>query len=137
MSLNVPNSMEECLYFTNRSIGENGQVMAWVYRKECPKCKGAKMGKPVDSKTGRAKTRAKEYTCPECGYTEEKVEHEESLIIEAKYTCPECDKEGESTGIYQRKTYQGVKSFLVECQHCGVKIPITKKLKDPKKKKKK
>ena len=110
MSLNVPDSMEECLYFTNRSIGENGQVMAWVYRKECPKCKGAKMGKPVDPKTGRAKTRAKEYTCPECG------------------------KDGEGTCVYRRKKYKGVDSYLIECEHCGEKIPVTKKLKEIKKK---
>ena len=135
--MKVPESMEECLYFTNRFLGENGQVTAWVYRKGCPKCKKAKMGKPVDSKTGRPKTRAKEYTCPECNFTEEKAEHEASLTIEAKYTCPECGKDGESTGVYVRKTYQGVKSYLVECQHCNEKIPITKKLKVPKKKKKK
>ena len=137
MSLKVPESMEECLYFTNRFIGENGQVTAWVYRKDCPKCKKVKMGKPVNPKTGRPKTRSKEYVCPECKYTEEKIEHEESLSIEAQYTCPECGKEGESTGINKRKNYKGVQSYLVECQHCGEQIPITKKLKEPKKKKKK
>jgi len=128
--------MDKCLYFTNRSIGE-GNLLAWVYRKECPKCKKAQMGKPVNEKTGRPKTRAKEYTCPGCGYTEEKVEHEESLTLEAKYTCPECGKEGESTTSYKRKSFKGVQSYIIECSHCGVVIPITKKLKKIKKKKKK
>jgi len=118
--------MDECLYFSNRSIADC-QVLAWVYRKTCPKCKKAKMGKPVVK--GKVKTRAKEYTCPECGYTEEKKEHEESLDLEASYTCPHCGKKGESTAKYVRKTYKGVPSFIVECQHCHEKIPLTKKLK--------
>lgn len=122
--------MEECLYFTNR-----GEILAWVYKKECPECHKARMGKPVEK--GKIKIRAKEYVCPECGYTEEKAEHEESLTLECQYTCPECDKEGESTGQYKRKTFQGVPSFIIECEHCNAKIPLTKKLKDPKKKKKK
>lgn len=126
MVLKIPESMEECLYFTNRSIG-NGHVLAWVYRKECPKCKKAQMGKPVEK--GKVKTRAAYYECPACGYTEEKKEHEESLTIEAQYTCPHCGKEGRSTGEYKRKKYKGVDSYIVVCQHCGEKIPVTKKLK--------
>ncbi len=124
--------MDECIYFTNRSIGTSkgngeGQVIAWAYRKTCPKCKTAKMGKPVVK--GKVKTRAAEYTCQACGYAEEKEQHEESLTLEAMYTCPACGKEGEGSGQYKRKNYQGVPSYLVECQHCGEKIPITKKLK--------
>ncbi len=46
MQLKKPDSMEECLYFTNRSIG-NGNAIAWVYRKECPKCKKGRLGKPI------------------------------------------------------------------------------------------
>lgn len=131
MTLKTPESMEECLYFTNRSVGE-GQVTAWVYRKKCPQCKEAEMGKPVVK--GKVKTRAKEYVCPNCGYTEEKEEHEESLTLEAQYTCPECGREGEGTTPYKRKSFQGVKAYVIECQHCGAKIPITKKLKKIKKK---
>ncbi|MBS3126963.1 hypothetical protein J4228_02235 [Candidatus Woesearchaeota archaeon] len=131
MKLRTPESMDECLYFTNRSIGE-GHILAWVYRKQCPKCKKAQMGKPVEK--GKVKTRAKEYTCPSCGFTEEKNEHEESLTLEAQYTCPSCGKEGESTTEYKRKNYQGVPSYLIVCEHCGEKIPITKKLKKIKKK---
>lgn len=118
--------MDECIYFSNRSMGD-GQVSAWVYRKDCPKCKKAKMGKPVEK--GKIKTRAAEYICPACGYTEEKTEHEESLTLEAQYTCPHCGKQGKSTAPYQRKAYQGVQSYLVTCVHCKQIIPITKKLK--------
>jgi predicted RNA-binding Zn-ribbon protein involved in translation (DUF1610 family) len=128
-----PQSMDELIYFTRRAIG-NGKAMAWVYRKECPKCHKAKMGKPVDPKTGSAKIRAKEYTCPECGFTEEKVEHEESLTLEAKYTCPHCGKEGEGTTPYKRKTFEGVPSYVVVCEHCSGKIGISKKMKEGKKK---
>jgi predicted RNA-binding Zn-ribbon protein involved in translation (DUF1610 family) len=115
--------MEECLYFTNR-----GYIIAWVYRKECPKCHNAKMGKPVEN--GKVKTRAKEYICPACGYSEGQQEHEESLQLEATYTCPACGKEGESTAPYKRKTFKGVPSYVVECVYCGHKMPLTKKLKE-------
>ena len=136
MALTIPKSMDECLYFTNRN-NEDGQLLAWVYRKECPKCKEDKMGKPVDPKTGKVKSRSKEYVCPQCGYQEEKAEHEESLTLEAKYTCPSCGKDGESTCVYKRKKYKGVDSYVIECQHCKEIIPVTKKLKAIKKKKKK
>ena len=126
-----PESMDGLVYFTRRAVG-NGKVMAWVYRKECPKCHKAKMGKPVEK--GSVKIRATEYKCPECGYTEEKVAHEESLTLEAKYTCPHCRKEGEGTTLYKRKTFEGVPSYVVECQHCGIKIGVTKKMKEGKKK---
>ena len=122
MSLKIPNSMQECLYFTNRDT-----ILAWVYRKTCPKCKKAKMGKPVVK--GKVKTRAEEYACPACGYTEEKTAHEENLMLESTYTCPKCQKKGESTAPYKRKAYQGVLSFVIQCQHCGEIMPLTKKLK--------
>lgn len=126
MALKIPNSISECLYFTNRSL-DKGQVLAWVYRKTCPKCKKAKMGKPVVK--GKVKTRADIYECPACKYAEQKKEHEESLNLEAVYTCPECGKAGESTGKYKRISHKGIQSYVVECQHCAVKIPLTKKLK--------
>ena len=128
MALKIPESMDQCIYFSNRAIGEGeGKITGWVYRKECPKCHKATMGKPVVK--GKVKIRAKEYVCPECNFTEEKLEHEASLTLQAVYTCPHCDKEGEGTTPYVRKKYQKIMSFLIECQHCGEKIPITKKLK--------
>jgi predicted RNA-binding Zn-ribbon protein involved in translation (DUF1610 family) len=129
-----PQSTNEVIYFTNRTF-PSGWVKAWTHRKECPKCKKAKMGKPLDPKTKRPKIRADEYACPECGYTEEKQVHEESLTLEAMYKCPSCGKEGESSAPYKRKSYLGVPSYIVDCQHCGEKIALTKKLKEPKKKK--
>ncbi len=126
MALRFPKSMDECIYFSNRSINDNS-VTAWVYRKDCPKCKKVKMGKPVEK--GKVKIRAEKYVCPACSYSEGKTEHEESLELQAKYTCPHCGKEGESTTQYKRKNYKGVQSFVVACQHCGEAIPLTKKLK--------
>ncbi len=130
MSVKEPESMDEIIYFTRRAVG-NGKSMAWVYKKECPQCHKAKMGKPVVG--GKVKIRAKEYVCPECGFTEEKKEHEESLTLEAKYTCPHCGKEGEGTTEYKRKTFEGVPSYVVVCEHCGGKIGISKKMKEGKK----
>jgi len=127
--------MEDCLYFTNRSLEPKGSILAWVYRKLCPKCKKAKMGKPVEK--GKVKTRAEVYVCPACSYSEEKIAHEESLTLEAQYTCPKCGKDGESSAPYKRKAFMGVPSFVVDCQHCGEKIPLTKKMKNLKKKGKK
>ncbi len=133
MSLNEPQSMGECIYFTNRTLEEGkGKIRAWVYKKMCPKCGKAKMGKPV--KGGKVKIRAKEYTCPSCGFTEEKEVHEESLTLEAIYTCPSCGKDGEGTAPCKRKSFMGVKAYIVECCNCGAKIPITKKMKKVKKK---
>ena len=104
MSIKEPESMEEIIYFTNRTLeGGKGKIKAWVYKKKCPKCGKAKMGKPVED--GQVKIRAKEYVCPSCGFTEEKVVHEESLNLEAKYICPECGKAGESTALYKRKSF--------------------------------
>ena len=91
------------------------------------------MGKPVVK--GKVKTRADIYECPSCKYQEEKVAHEESLQLEAQFTCPKCKKEGESKAEYKRKHFQGVPSYVIECPHCHEKIPLTKKMKNIKKKK--
>ncbi len=127
-----PESMDDLIYFTNRILENNGKIKAWVCKIDCPECKSAKMGKPVEK--GKVKIRAKEYICPKCGYTEEKSLHEEKLPIEIIYTCPYCSHSDQTATIYKRKTYQGVPSYVFDCQGCGKKIAITKKMKKPKKK---
>ena|SRR3989338_2651662 len=131
MALKFPNSTDECLYFTNRQIG-NEKIIAWVYKRDCPKCHKAKMGKPID-KDGNVKMRAKEYTCPGCGHTEDKEVHEESSDVEVQYTC-NCGYTGEATTKYKRTNFQGVPSYVFTCQGCGKKMPITKKMKNTKNK---
>ncbi len=135
MALKLPESMDELIYWTRRSIGE-GKATVWVNKQECPECGKAKMGKPVDAKTGKVKIRAKEYVCPGCGYTVEKKEHEGSLEACAIYVCPECKKEGECIVPFKRKSIQGVQTLRFTCEHCGANIDVTKKMKEKKKKKK-
>ena len=122
-----PESMEELIYFTNRTIGD-GKVRAWVYRGDCPSCGKAKMGKP-QGKDGSVKIRAKEYVCPSCGHTVEKKAYEESLMLEAVYACPSCGKEGDASVPYKRKKIDGVDTVRMHCQHCNANIDITKKMK--------
>ena len=131
MTLKKPQSMQECVYFTNRAIG-SGRTMAWVFRKECPKCKGI-MGKP-QKKNGKIDKKADHYTCYSCSYTESNEQVENSLVINVEYKCPHCGNEGETTTEYKRKSFEGVQSYVFECQKCKKKIGITKKLKEGKKK---
>jgi predicted RNA-binding Zn-ribbon protein involved in translation (DUF1610 family) len=131
MGLRQPESMEDCIYFTRRSIG-NGQVMAWVFRKECPQCHKSLMAKPRDKK-GKVMIRAKEYVCSKCGFSEDKKTHEETLTLNIKYGCPYCKYEGETTTEYKRKVFEGVPSYVFTCEKCRKKIGITKKLKEGKK----
>ena len=127
MALKQPESVEECLYFSRRKLGENGKAVAWVFRKECPKCKTL-MKKP--------KKTSLTYDCPECGYNEPKAEYEAAAVVNIEYVCPECGHAGEATSEYKRKTLQGVKSFIFVCGACKAKLGITKKMKEPKPKKK-
>lgn len=129
MTIKEPESMEELIYFTNRSVGE-GLAKVWVYRGKCPKCGKGLMGKPKDEKTGKVKIRAKEYVCPECGYTVSKEEYEPTLKAQAKYTCPQCKFEGEGEIPYKRKKYEGMDALVFICEKCSAKIPVAKKLKE-------
>ena len=95
------------------------------------------MTKPRDAKIGKPKIRAKEYVCPECNYTEEKLEHEEKLVAYCAYTCPTCQGEGESEAQFKYRTLDGVKTVRFVCSECGANVDITKKMKEKKKKKKK
>ena len=133
MTLKKPNSMEECLYFTNRSIG-SGRATAWVFRKECPKCKGI-MGKPM-KKGGKVDKKAEHYVCYSCSHVESNEQVENSLMINVEYKCPHCGNEGGTTTEYKRRSFESVPSFVFECQQCHNKIGLTKKLKGTKKKEK-
>ena len=129
----MPESMDECFYFTNRVLENNGSIIAWIYKPLCPKCKKEKMGKPVDPKTGKVKSRADIYVCKGCGYEVGKEEFDLTLTVEIQYKCPFCGNEGETTTECKRKSYKGVKAYVFTCQKCGEKIGITKKMKKPKK----
>ena len=132
MELKKPSSAEECVYFTNRTIG-SGRAMAWVFRKTCPKCRKGIMGKPK-KKNGKIDKKADHYVCYECGYTESNEQVENSLIINVEYKCTYCGNEGETTTEYKRKSFEGVQSYVFECQKCHKNIGLTKKLKETKKK---
>lgn len=131
--IKMPESMDECFYFTNRTLENNGSIIAWVHRPVCPKCKKGIMGKPVDPKTGKVKSRADIYVCKECGYEVEKEEMDPTLTVEVQYKCPKCGNEGETTTDYKRKSFKGVQAYVFTCEKCGEKIGITKKMKETKK----
>mgnify|MGYP000182777380 CR=1 FL=1 len=132
-----PKSMEECVYFTNRAVGENftGMAKCWVFKEKCPKCKKGMMGKPVEN--GKIKIRATEYVCPVCGYSEDKKSYEEKLTANIEYTCPKCKYNGQIQMPFKRKTIMGVKTLRFNCEKCSETIDITKKMKTIKKKGKK
>ncbi|MFT4326129.1 MAG: hypothetical protein ACMXYK_01370 [Candidatus Woesearchaeota archaeon] len=134
MDLTLPKSMDEVYYFTNRIFKEGGKAKAWAYKISCPKCKEGVMSKPTDSKTGKIKLRATEYVCNNCDNTMSKSEVEEIATLQSIYTCPACGKEGTYEGPYKRKSFKGVQSYVVVCEHCSEKIALTKKLKEIKKK---
>jgi DNA-directed RNA polymerase subunit RPC12/RpoP len=128
MALKQPESMDECVYFTRRTV-DKGHIMCWVFKEKCPKCGKAMMGKPRDPKTGDVKIRAKEYVCPQCSYTVPKQEYEETLTANIAYTCPHCQNKAETQIPFKRKTFEGVKALVFQCDKCKGKVPITKKLK--------
>ena len=136
--LKEPESIDECIYFTRRTIG-NGKITAWVFKEKCSKCNEGLMGKPKDPKTGKAKIRSTEYVCLNCGHVEEKKEYEEKLTVNIKYTCPFCKYEGETQIPFKRKKISRIKedtgkresvdSLRFQCEKCGKDIDITKKMK--------
>jgi len=86
--LRKPKSMSELVYHTRRK-DEFGTVRVWVFKENCTKCGKVKMGKPVNPKTGKVKSRSKEYVCSECDHSVEKEAYEDSLTASIEYTCPE------------------------------------------------
>lgn len=131
MTLKKPESVEECVYYTKRTI-DKGSATAWVFKKKCEKCGKGLMGKPKDSKTGKPKIRAKEYVCEACGFTIPKQEYEETLTANIEYVCPHCSHSGEKQIPFKRKKVKGVDALVFECDSCGKKILITKKMKSEK-----
>lgn len=123
MALKEPQSVDECVYFTRRTLG-NGEAMAWVLRGMCPKCGKGQMAKPFNAKTGKFKTRAKVYVCPSCAYEVPAGEYTTTLECNIRYTCPHCRASGETRIPYQRVRYQGAPSLVFECAKCRQKIVI-------------
>jgi transcription elongation factor Elf1 len=135
MAITLPKSMAEVYYHTIRANPDGSKIRAWAFKKTCPECGKGRLSKPLNEKTGKYKIRSTEFECTECKHTVSKEEAEEGVMLEATYTCPHCQKEGESEAPYKRKSFKGVKSYIIECEHCGEKIPVTKKMKTPKPKK--
>ncbi|MBI5398865.1 hypothetical protein HZB03_05365 [Candidatus Woesearchaeota archaeon] len=128
MPVREPESMNELVYFTNRTLDNKGLAKVWVYRQDCPKCGKAKMGKPVEK--GKVKIRAKEYVCQACHYTVAKEEYESGLTAQATYTCPGCKKSGEAELPFKWKSVDGVKALKFSCSNCKANILVTKKMKE-------
>ncbi|MFH2028078.1 MAG: hypothetical protein ABIJ08_02995 [Nanoarchaeota archaeon] len=131
--MDVPKSMDDCLYFTNRTIGEKGKIMAWCLRPDCTGCGKGKLGKPI-KKNGKVDKKADYFECPKCKHNMSLTEAENVLKLDVIYTCPECGKSGETQTEYKRKSFKGVQSYVFVCKDCGANIAITKKLKEIKKK---
>src|SRR3989344_4090690 len=139
MALQEPKSMDECVYFTNRIIGDKGKIRCWVLREKCSKCRKCLMGKPKNPKTGRAQIRAKEYKCLECGYTVAEQAYEDSLTASIQYICQYCANKGELQVPFKRKKVkvldeENMKGKLIEslrfqCQKCNKNLDVTKKMK--------
>lgn len=135
MALKMPESMDECIYFTRRS---KPQAVAWVFKEKCPKCKKAMMGKPTGP-DGKVKIRAKEYVCPECRHTVEKQAYEDTLTANIQYTCPQCSNSGEIQIPFKRKKVKifdeeegkekMAEALQFQCPKCSQKINVTKKMK--------
>ena len=143
MALQQPTNIEECIYFTNRSIWK-GKTKVWVFREKCPQCKEGLMGKPKNPKSGKPFIRAKEYTCSKCNHCIEGKEYENTLIANILYTCQYCSYEGEIQIPFKRKRVKikeedlndgeprkakVVDALQFQCQKCGKNIDVTKKMK--------
>lgn len=135
MALKMPESVDECVYFTRRS---KPNVVAWVLKEKCPKCKKAMMGKPKGS-DGKVKIRAKEYTCSACGFTMEKQAYEDTLTASIQFTCPKCGFSGDHHMPFKRKKVKlfdeeenkevKADALLFNCPKCSQQIAVTKKMK--------
>lgn len=127
--MDIPDSMDDLVYFSRRSLTERrGKAIAWARKQQCAACGKGLMGKPTDEKTGKVKIRAQEYVCSHCGHAEPKKEHEATLTAEIIYECPFCAAKGETTAPFARKSFYGKKAIVFPCGKCGEKLGITKKM---------
>src|SRR3989344_3994689 len=115
MTLKEPESMSECVYFTNRLLDNEGQITAWVFRELCPKCNKSLMGKPKNPKTGKAKIRAEEYTCPYCKHEDE---------TQVSFLRKKVQRFNE-----EKQKKESVEAVVFDCSKCKKRIEITKKMK--------
>ena len=139
MTLKEPESMDGCVYFTNRILTNDGYIKTWVLKELCPKCNKSLMSKPKDPKTGRPKIRATEYVCESCGYKEDEAAYEDRLTANILYKCPYCKNEGEIQVPFKRKKVrrfneekqkkETVEALIFDCSKCKKRIEVTKKMK--------
>ena len=132
-----PKSTNECIYFTRRNDNSE-KVKCWVFKEKCPECGKGLMQKPRDPKTGKPKIRSTEYVCSECGFAIEKKKHEDTLTANIQYECS-CGHKGEIEIPFKRKNIQrvneetgkkkSVPALQFECEGCGKKHYVTKKMK--------
>ncbi len=131
MALRFPESAEECVYFTRRTLENEGRIVCWVFREQCPNCHKSLMGKPRDDE-GNIKIRAKEYVCPECKHAVDKQSYEDTLTASIQYICPKCKFEAETQIPFKRKKVKGADILRFQCGKCGIDIDIAKKFKEKK-----
>jgi len=134
-----PKSMDECVYFTNRSLNEKGKIKCWVFKEKCVKCGKELMGKPRDPKTGKPRIRAKEYECPGCKYNVSEEEYENTLTASIQYTCQYCGNIGELQVPFKRKKVKifnedemkgkTIESLRFQCGKCSKNLDVTRKMK--------
>ena len=127
--MELPESTDECVYFTRRA-DEDNKLICWVLKEKCPECGEGLMGKPIKD-DGKVAIRAKEYICPKCCLTIEKKENEDTLTANIQYTC-KCGKEGEAQIPFKRKMVKGANVLPFKCPECDADLDIAKKFKKKK-----
>lgn len=132
----IPQQMDDLLYFSNRRLPSGIRMIAWVEKITCEGCKKALMGKPVDEKTGKVKIRSSIFVCPECGREEKKAVHTKKLTMQVRYT-DETGKEWKKAETeYKLRTWQGMKAYVFDNEFTGKPMGVTKRLKLKSEKKK-
>ena len=136
--MKMPESTNECFYFTNRILENDGSIIAWVYKPKCPECGKGIMGKPINEKTGKVKSRAKIYVCSECNHEVDKDEFDKTLSVEIQYTCPHCGEEGKVHGNWDKPAKKSASTVLkFRCEKCSNLVRVSRMKKKKKKKTKK